>query len=372
MKVSLASQVISHSVVSGMNTHMTLGALPKDAEETIHTLEKFNNLFDICNSFAMRPTNKYKKVFEGSNFQIAFLNEALDFLNKLKIYSSNGKEITNRIKFKKCWIITITAMLKLWEKLSKVGFKYLKTRRLNTDCLENFFGCIRQQSGNNVNPTPIQFQRAFRKLFCQNYFHSNHMNCMADLDQILIDTETSSDKTTVSDVQSVSGALDLPDYDYRKDNALYKNAFNYVCGYIIKKTTMIHKCDICISFQEKCRVLDVNNLLISFKAFNTTKSPFGSLQCPSEIFILFIFNLENIFCAKFEEICGTRGVSKRLFDIMKNVEFEHPCPQFPKIYVIKLFIRLKIYYTLKYTNRDLRISGKDRRAVRKLKILSHL
>lgn len=55
--------------------------------------------------------------------------------------------------------------------LKELGFKYLMTRRLNQDFLENFFGSVRQQGGNCINPTPIQFERVFKKLFSQNYLH---------------------------------------------------------------------------------------------------------------------------------------------------------------------------------------------------------
>jgi len=62
----------------------------------------------------------------------------------------------------------------------------LYTSRLNTDRLENLFGMFRHQNGNNLNPTPVQFYCAFKKLFCLNYFkHSPNANCLTDLDTIL-------------------------------------------------------------------------------------------------------------------------------------------------------------------------------------------
>ena len=113
---------------------------------------------------------------------------------------------------------------------------YLKTRRLNTDCIENFFGSIRQQGGNNVNPTPVQFQRAFRKLFCQNYFHSNHANCRDDLDDILVSKSTNITQIgNLEEETQHSKALTLPDYSYKKESIPSQNAFSYVCGYLIKK-----------------------------------------------------------------------------------------------------------------------------------------
>lgn len=55
--------------------------------------------------------------------------------------------------------------MQFWEKLKCYNFPHICTRRINQDCVENFFSCIRQQDGNCVNPTPIQFIRVFKKLF---------------------------------------------------------------------------------------------------------------------------------------------------------------------------------------------------------------
>jgi hypothetical protein len=53
--------------------------------------------------------------------------------------------------------------------------------------LENFFGAIRQQGGNSENPTPLQFTRAFRKLFFNSYLlPMGTGNCAADLDALLV------------------------------------------------------------------------------------------------------------------------------------------------------------------------------------------
>jgi len=59
----------------------------------------------------------------------------------------------------------------------------LYTNRTNQDSLENFFGTSRIQNGNCINPTPIQFQRTFKKLFSLNVFkQSEGAYCIADLD----------------------------------------------------------------------------------------------------------------------------------------------------------------------------------------------
>lgn len=131
---------------------------------------KNDKLFDMLNSSEINHPNKFKNAFQGLDYQIDFLEEMIIFLQNIKIYDLNNKDVTSKCKFIKCWMVTIRAIQILWQRLSQAGFKYLKTRRVNQDCLENYFGNVRQQGGNSLNPTPIQFERAFRKLFCQSFF----------------------------------------------------------------------------------------------------------------------------------------------------------------------------------------------------------
>ncbi|XP_050303875.1 uncharacterized protein LOC126741499 [Anthonomus grandis grandis] len=94
MKAGLASQVLSHTVASGMNTYVTVGALPADAFGTIEVIEKFNNLFDLLNSISLGDPCKFKNVYDGSPYQIEFFHEMLLFLNKLKICNSKAIKIS--------------------------------------------------------------------------------------------------------------------------------------------------------------------------------------------------------------------------------------------------------------------------------------
>jgi hypothetical protein len=70
------------------------------------------------------------------------------------------------------------------------NIQYIFTRRLNQDTLENLFGSIRQQHGNCINPTPIQFERTFRKICCTRLFNSGNDNCEGDIDDFLLKITT--------------------------------------------------------------------------------------------------------------------------------------------------------------------------------------
>lgn len=65
------------------------------------------------------------------------------------------------------------------------------------------------------------------------------------------------------------------------------------------------------------------------------------------------------------------GISHKLLNAMEQIEFNYPCIDFPKTFILKLFIRMKIFYIMKYTNRELSLNKRDKN-VRKLRILSHI
>jgi len=57
------------------------------------------------------------------------------------------------------WLVSIVAVRRVWRMLKEAGFKYLETRNLNQDPLENTFGVISLHCGSN-NPNVGQFADA--------------------------------------------------------------------------------------------------------------------------------------------------------------------------------------------------------------------
>ncbi|XP_029162403.1 uncharacterized protein LOC114933986 [Nylanderia fulva] len=45
-------------------------------------------------------------------------------------------------------------------------------------------------------------------------------------------------------------------------------------------------------------------------------------------------------------------IGSYLFELAQNITFEVPCPDFPKVFLIKLFLRMRIYYTLSQHNKS--------------------
>lgn len=249
--------------------------------------------------------------------------------------------------------------------------KFLFTRRLNQDALENFFGVIRTQHGNAYNPTPIQFYFSFKKLFRINYCQINTGNCEIDQDEILTKCTNFNEKDIV-EIQTVfnesSVNMEIDDYEYRNWPVNEENAFMYICGYLLKCCFIKHRCETCESF-----LLDNNNNLNSlqfynyFKAYNSTENDiYGKLYIPTSVFVSYIKEMHIKFFENFKIICQSNVIQKFIC-ILSEIEFPNTCSNFPKNYLIKFFIRVRLYYTLKFINRDLK-NRKD--TIKKLQFCS--
>lgn len=193
-----------------------------------------------------------------------------------------------------------------------------------------------------------------------------------DFDQLLIELKASDDNGVQFETEEPcsNGALTLPDYDYRRETMPTQNAFYYVCGYLLRKALNIHTCETCIKFSKQISELDFNKLFIYFKAFDRKQCNYGGLRVPSASFVEYMYKLEKIFVSMFPQVCLGKNISHIYFSEMKKIFFLYNCPEFLSDYVIKLFIRLKIFYSVKYANKD--IKGKRRQKNTKIAILNHI
>ncbi|XP_060869573.1 uncharacterized protein LOC132944310 [Metopolophium dirhodum] len=150
-----------------------------------------------------------------------------------------------------------------------------------------------------------------------------------------------------------------------------KNAFIYVCGFLMKKCFEKHSCEVCIHYAKSQKKLDDSFTLLYFKPYEySEKSMFGNLMMPQHEFYVFIDELENIFINRFPQLSIENEVGIKLKLSMTNVVFRHPCPLFNKEYLINYFIRFRIHAAIKFLNRNL-ISEKQKKN-RKLCILNNL
>lgn len=142
---------------------------------------------------------------------------------------------------------------------------------------------------------------------------------------------------------------------------MQKNFIRYVSGYLLNKALRIHTCDTCIKYSQDHNNLDDSSFYCFLKKYeNDNKDLFGSLKMPNDEFVQLIFNIEKIFQANFEELVTRKNICNTLFNLINILPFTHPCTQFPKEFALKLYLRVRIYYTLKTINGNFRKINKNK------------
>ena len=358
MKVKYATQVLSHTVAASICMHVSVGGLPSSAMGTAECISKFDSLFDSVNASTIHSSKALKCALTQTSPHLTFFQQATTFIKSLKIVNGN-EEVTGRIKCINGWLITINAICQIWDHLKQNhGFKFLLTRRLNTDPIENFFGTICQQGGNSDNPTPIQFTHAFRKLFFSSFLSSSSGNCDDDFDNLLAQfskADSSGPSLIAVPTSPQSDEIKSTDYQDKEvgDNLLKDNPIAYVAGYLLRKCFQIHKCCNCESALVTNQLEDNRNLLCFFKAYESEKT-FGGLLAPTKSYLDYVIQLEDIFVRDFATYTKCSGIRKKILAELQSVTVPFTlCPEFQLEYLLKLFLRMRIYYSIKFANREL-------------------
>ncbi|CAK1591187.1 unnamed protein product [Parnassius mnemosyne] len=359
MRVKYAAQIFSRSVFAAISVLVSNRSLPEDAQYTGDFMQEINNIFDVLNSSKVSCPNKYQKAFSNKQYQIGILEEAVAMFEKIiAIDKKTGKNKTNQIQTFKNIQITIKSVIMLSRDLQEKGIKFIYTRRLNQDCLENFFRAVRQQGGNCTDPTPIQFTRAFSKLFLRNMLQiSRTSNCQEDICDLLQRSDTTTflerPKSGPAHKARIPSAIALNgETDYRFDMPA-KNALTYVSGYLLYKCSKKHNCTSFNALLQEKPNVNETTLYTHFKAYNKDSSFYGGLKVPPETFNNYTEELERAFLNNFDNVIMYRPGSSVL-QILKTIDFPPICSCFPRDYLLKLFTRFRIFSTIRFNNREFR------------------
>lgn len=91
---------------------------------------------------------------------------------------------------------------------------------------------------------------------------------------------------------------------------------------------------------------------------------------PPDNFASYIYNLEHEFCNRLPILANASNVGVTLKNELMVHELPHPCANFPKKVLVSLYVRLRIYYIIKYINQDL--ANFKCNTNYKLKVVKHL
>ena len=132
---------------------------------------------------------------------------------------------------------------------------------------------------------------------------------------------------------------------------------------------MRHKCEACSILVNDDLEL-CNSAFLDFKAYDGDSSSFGGLTASSEIMLTYTTSLEDLFVTYFKDLTQTKNFAADLIKRLQKVELNIACANFDKTFLVKLFVRMPIYYCLKFENQILGKSKK--RKNRKYIKVAHL
>jgi len=140
-----------------------LGNFSLDYVATGVFVEEVDQLFDSFNGNIQAP--KFKNLLRplsSDNPHMVYWDKAGVGVSSWT-FLKDGKPAFNKPPLSQNgWLVNIGAVRHVWRRWKQAGFKYLETRNLNQDPLENTFGVIRLQCGSNNNPTVGQFVDALK------------------------------------------------------------------------------------------------------------------------------------------------------------------------------------------------------------------
>ena len=122
-------------------------------------------------------------------------------------------------------------------------------------------------------------------------------------------------------------------------------------------TPIRNTCDLCKSTLVDDDSYDDRRTLLSFKAYDSDAS-YGGLIAPSNVMLQYTMQLEETFVKHFSNLQKVTYVGHDLLQLLESIQLDQPCNSFNKKYLLMLFTRLRVYYCLKFANRELRSSGR--------------
>ena len=178
MKVSYASQVFSHSMSAAIKTSIDQDLMDKDAQATQIFCLKMNDLFDILNSNTILNSYYYKKAIHLNTNWASDLEQFRTWINSLKVVNREGVDKTKLFKCLNGWKQSILATIEIANKCLSKSFKWILTRNLCQDPLENLFGNIRQRGGLNYKTDCFHFRSHYKQLYFINIMKPpSNSNC---------------------------------------------------------------------------------------------------------------------------------------------------------------------------------------------------
>lgn len=203
----------------------------------------------------------YEKPFHCSLHEnLPHLNLWSNLINNMKTWKfknrkNNEIQDSRHCPYVKChkgWMLTLTSLSMLYDELKQQKFEYLMTKRLNQDCLENFFSCIRGTGGHRTHPTAYELQNSFCVICVNSWVQlSKSQNCENDGDDFIINLINCRDGDDINKhIQQDIIADESDDIFFQSHIQKFsygeQNVLAYLSGYIAKRVLEDITCSNCV------------------------------------------------------------------------------------------------------------------------------
>lgn len=351
-QLQLTEDVFSFTVAAAMASKIDEGCLPTEAQGTVDFFMKMNDLINICNSTSIKNPNKYRRAFRGADYQRNALSHALSLFQNIKVINrTTGQDQTGVTSCFGGLVVSINAILRMYHDCRSSGLKYLLTERLNLKSDEMLSSLIqkRKQSQTTDELAPaIDLKRSFSALAMSHLMKNSTLtNCKASLDELILADEDSNDFSLLEGYLpnvSKSSPLTVGTTDYRFELPIY-DTFRHIGSYLLEKCYSKHRCPVFKEYMDNTQML-----IMDVKTYKKR------LQ-PSKELLAYLDECETIFLTDFDRLMVMPNVGLNFFRLLQITTNEFkPCPCFPLDYLKKLFLRIRLYNTIKFRNRRMKLA----------------
>lgn len=334
-KVKLMKQVFSYSVATGIAAGTETGIQAPEALKTADFIFKMNYLYDVLCS----------NIYKGDEHQHKCLIDAYSLFSEV-INTNNGIYQPDEIDCIQGMLMSIKAVLEMHKYFVLAGINAfpMKKFHLNPEVLFSKLDSKRILKKKTDQMTAIQFIRSFSKLALEHLLNNNRLkNGIANLESLISDEENNVENHfTLLEEYFINNVapLKIQTKNHRKVGPNFEDIYKFLLN---KSLTVHNECETLKTYIGKSNKV-INDINYDGQFMS---SAFKYVLEPPKNFREYVDQCEKCFNSDFNRLALLDNVGATLLEKMNVITPVVPCPCFPLDYLNKLFLRLRIYQTLK-------------------------
>ncbi|XP_063391729.1 uncharacterized protein LOC134677227 [Cydia fagiglandana] len=337
--------VFSKAVCGAICFYKDHGLIEEEVTPTVNFIKKVNESFDVLIS-----GDKHKDKMKLAAAQNKALDNGLSVFKKLAkvmdIDNSGNQEADSLkyflVSFRSLWLISCAL-----KDAQQIGI--IQTRFCNLEPMVKFVDLIKKDANTN-KPSSIKFTGSFSKLFVKYLVDLTPApKSIGNMDDFLKMADGVKDCYEVYSGERIR----LKDNDYRF-TLPDTYAIIYVSSYLLYKCSILHKCKVFVDFMKRLVDLNKTKVYVHFENCNKEAAFYGKLKLPPMELPAYVEKLDKYFITCFNDNFHTNP-AETIFRALKNVpSWKFPCPCFPNEYMLKLFVRTRMYETVLHNTKCLK------------------